>query len=304
MPEDNGVREDNGVTPPVQDDAAADDTDSRDVSGPDGGGTRGRVVVVTGAARGIGRHLAEAFAAAGDTVYGCSRTGAAGSRPQGSRPEAPAYPVETVDVTDERAVHDWIARVLARSGRIDVLVNNAGVIDDEVPLEESDPEQWWRCVEVNVRGPYLVTRMVLPGMLEAGAGRVLNLNSGAGTRSATRSSAYHAAKTALARLTGATHLSGAGRGVVAFDLAPGVVRTDMTTAMGSHRDRTDWTSPEQVTELALALASGRLDAWSGRMVRAGVDTPADLALRAAVGIPHGARTVALVPWGDDDPLGS
>lgn len=261
---------------------------------PDGG--RGARVVVTGAARGIGRHLADAFARAGDTVYGCSRTGAA----EGS--EAPAYPVEAVDVTDERAVHDWIARVLQRSDHIDVLVNNAGVIDDEVPLEESDPQQWWQCVEVNVRGPYLVTRMVLPGMLEASAGRVINLNSGAGTRSASRASAYHVAKTALARLTGATHLSGAGRGVFAFDLAPGVVRTDMTTAMDSHRDRTQWTSPEEVAELALALASGRLDAWSGRMVRAGADTAADLALRAAVGIPHGARTVGLVPWGDDDPL--
>lgn len=256
-----------------------------------------RVAVVTGAARGIGAHLARGFAAAGYTVVGSSRSGGR-LEVQGADP----IEVASVDVTDERAVHDWIASVRERVERIDVLVNNAGVIDDEVPLEESDPDQWWRSVEVNVRGPYLVTRMVLAGMLEAGAGRIININSGSGTRAGSVATAYNVGKSALGRITGSTHASGAGRGVYAFDLAPGVVRTDMTNAMAAHRDRTEWTEPGQVVELALALASGRLDAWSGRMVRAGADTPGDLAMRAAVGIPEQARTIALIPWGDDDPL--
>ncbi|WP_084343758.1 SDR family oxidoreductase [Piscicoccus intestinalis] len=256
-----------------------------------------RVAVVTGAARGIGAHLARGFAAAGYTVVGSSRSGGR-LEVQGADP----IEVASVDVTDERAVHDWIASVRERVERIDVLVNNAGVIDDEVPLEESDPDQWWRSVEVNVRGPYLVTRMVLSGMLEAGAGRIININSGSGTRAGSVATAYNVGKSALGRITGSTHASGAGRGVYAFDLAPGVVRTDMTNAMAAHRDRTEWTEPGQVVELALALASGRLDAWSGRMVRAGADTPGDLAMRAAVGIPEQARTIALIPWGDDDPL--
>lgn len=88
----------------------------------------------------------------------------------------------------------------------------------------------------------------------------------------------------------------------AFDLAPGVVRTDMTNAMDAHRERTDWTEPEQVEALALALADGRLDAWSGRMVRVGADTPERLRRRAEQGLPDEARTVGLIPWGDDDPL--
>ncbi len=240
------------------------------------------VAVVTGASRGIGQHLADAFAAAGYAVE------------RGSRSVA--------DVTDRSAVQAWVSDIVARHGRVEVLVNNAGVIDAEVPLSQSDPDEWWRTMEVNVRGPYLVTRAVLPGMLAAGSGRVVNLASGAGLRPGAVSSAYNASKTALARVTGSTHLEGWHRGVRAFDLAPGVVRTDMTTSMTAHRDRTEWTSPAEVAELALALCSGALDAWSGRMVRAGADTPASLAARAARGLGEHDRQITLVPWGDEDPL--
>lgn len=256
------------------------------------------VVVITGAARGIGAHLTGAFARAGHEVYGCSRSGGTLS----ADGPTPQLAIDAVDVTDERSVHDWVAGILERAGRIDVLVNNAGLIDEEVPIEESDPQQWWRCVEVNVRGPYLLTRMVLPGMLAAGAGRIININSGAGTKPGAVASAYNVGKTAVARITGSTHASGSGRGVYAFDLAPGVVRTDMTEAMQAHRDRTEWTEPAQVEELALALAGGRLDAWSGRMVRAGADTVDGLTGRAESGLPETARTVGLIPWGEDDPL--
>lgn len=266
-----------------------------------------RVAVVTGAARGIGAHLARAFARAGYIVRGCSRTGGSVSLDDGaaSGADSPggALTIDAVDVTDERAVHDWVADILAEHGSIDVLVNNAGVIDTEVPIEESDPAQWWHTVEVNVRGAYLPTRMILPGMLAQGSGQIINLNSGSGTRPGAVASAYNVSKTALARITGSVALSGADSGVTAFDLAPGVVRTDMTASMTAHRDRTEWTTPQQVTALALALASGELDAWSGRMVRAGVDTPDSLrAVTDGPGLTQSARTVGLLPYGSQDPL--
>ncbi|KQZ87722.1 SDR family oxidoreductase [Phycicoccus sp. Root563] len=241
------------------------------------------VVVVTGASRGIGRHLADAFEQAG---YAVERGSSA-----------------VADVTDRVAVERWVGEVLGRHGRIDVLVNNAGVIDTEVPIHEADPEEWWRTMEVNVRGPFLVTHAVLPHMVAAGSGRVINVNSGAGVRPGAVASAYNASKTALARLTGSTDLAGRDHGVFAFDLAPGVVRTDMTEAMVAHVSRTEWTDPGEVTALALALAAGEHDVWSGRMVRAGVDTPASLRDRAAGGLDAADRTITLVPWGDDDPLG-
>jgi NAD(P)-dependent dehydrogenase (short-subunit alcohol dehydrogenase family) len=240
------------------------------------------VAVVTGASRGIGLHIAE----------GLERAGYAAER--GSRAVA--------EVTDAAAVERWVADIADRHGRIDLVVNNAGVIDAEVPIEESDADEWWRTMEVNVLGPYLVTRFVMPHMVRAGGGRIVNLNSGAGTRAGEVASAYNVSKTALARITGSTHLSGTAHGIRAFDLAPGVVRTDMTLSMRAHEGRTEWTSPEEVVELVLALASGDLDAWSGRMVRAGVDTPASLRERAARGLGDADRTIALRPWGDDDPL--
>ena len=139
--------------------------------------------------------------------------------------------------------------------------------------------------------------------LSAGGGRVINLNSGAGTAERAELSAYTASKSALARITGSTHLAGWVLGIRAFDLSPGVVRTRMTLSMDLHRDRTQWTEPADVANLALALASGDLDAWSGRFVRAGVDTPASLRERAALGLDDAARTLRLRPWGSSDPLG-
>lgn len=239
------------------------------------------VALVTGASRGIGRFLADALEEAGWTVE------------RGSSAVA--------DVTDDEAVRRWVDDVLERRGRIDLLVNNAGVIDTEAPLEESDPEDWWRTIEVNVRGPYLVTRAVLPHLLAQGSGRVINLNSGSGTKPSETSTAYNVGKTALGRITGSTHLSGQEHGVVAFDFAPGVVRTDMTLSMPRHDDRTEWTDPADVVELFLALAHGRLDAWSGRMVRAGEDTIASLEAAGSSLAPQ-ARTVGLIPYGDGDPL--
>lgn len=239
------------------------------------------VAVVTGASRGIGRHIAEALAGAGYLVERGSRA--------------------TAEITDPRAVEGWVADILGRHGRVDVLVNNAGVIDAEVSLLDSDPDEWWRTIEVNLRGPYLMTRAVLPAMVEAGRGRIVNVNSGAAYRNGDSATAYNVGKGALARLTAATALN-APRGVRAFDLAPGVVRTDMTTAMQAHRGRTEWTEPAAVTALVLAIAAGELDDWNGRLVRAGLDTPASLRERAAAGLGADARTLGLIPWGADDPL--
>jgi NAD(P)-dependent dehydrogenase (short-subunit alcohol dehydrogenase family) len=240
------------------------------------------VAVVTGASRGIGHHIATALEQSGYAVE------------RGSRAVA--------EVTDRLAVERWVRDIVARQGRIDLLVNNAGVIDAEVPLPDSDPDEWWRTMEVNVLGPYLLTRAVLPHMVAAGGGRVVNLNSGAANRPGHVASAYNASKTALARLTGSTHLAGRAHGIRAFDLAPGVVRTDMTESMRAHIGRTQWTSVDEVTDLVLALAGGELDDWSGRMVRAGADTPATLAERASEGLRDADRTITLQLWGAEDPL--
>jgi len=110
----------------------------------------------------------------------------------------------TLDVTDEVAVGDAVGAVLASWGRIDLLVNCAGSIELEVPLWEAEVDQWWSVITTNVRGPFLMTRAVVPAMIAAGGGRVINLNSGASTAERADLSAYSASKSALARITGST----------------------------------------------------------------------------------------------------
>lgn len=239
------------------------------------------VAVVTGASRGIGRFIADALEDAGYAVE------------RGSTATAP--------VTDLEAVTAWVEEILERQGRIDVLVNNAGIIDAEVDLFSSDPEQWWGVQEVNVRGAYLMTWLVGRAMLNQGGGRIVNVNSGAALRPGLDASAYNVSKTALARVTGSTHVAGWARGIRAFDLMPGVVRTDMTEAMQAHVGRTEWTAAEEVTDLVLALVSGDLDAWSGRFVRAGVDT-VDALRQQADALGERDRTLGLIPYAPTDPL--
>jgi NAD(P)-dependent dehydrogenase (short-subunit alcohol dehydrogenase family) len=191
--------------------------------------------------------------------------------------------------------------VTAELGPVTLLVNNAGSIDAaEVPLWETDPDQWWAVVESQVRGPYLLARAAVPGMVAAGGGRVIGLGSGLGTRGSDVYSAYSAGKSAQMRVTEAIDLAGAAAGVRAFDLAPGVVDTEMTRAMPMHAGRTDWTAPADVVALAVAIAAGELDQWSGRFLRAGADQ-LDV-LRATT--PRGdARRLRLRPYGDTDPVG-
>ncbi|MBM6399373.1 SDR family oxidoreductase [Phycicoccus sp. MQZ13P-5] len=260
-----------------------DDGDVTPVPDTEAGAGRGGhlVAVVTGASRGIGRAIANALEDDGWVVE------------RGSSTVAP--------MTDRAALTAWVDEIVERQGRIDLLVNNAGVMDAEVDLFASDPDEWWHQQEVNVRGVYLMTWLVAPHMVAAGGGRVVNLNSGAGRVPGELASGYNVSKAALARITGATHLAGRDRGIRAFDLMPGVVRTDMTAVMDAHADRTDWTSAEDVAAFVLVLASGALDAFSGRFVRVGDDTVESLQAMAARGLDDRERTLDLV-LRPDDPL--
>lgn len=263
-----------------------------------------RVAVVTGASRGIGAVIARALADDGYAVCLLARDGSAAAAVADEIGSLGGLAMSrSVDVTDEVRVGDVVDAVLSSWGQIDLLVNNAGSIEAELPLWEADVDQWWSVVTTNVRGPFLMTRAVVPHMIATGGGRIINLNSGAGTAERAELSAYCASKSALARITGGTHLAGWAHGIRAFDLAPGTVRTEMTLSMQLHRGRTHWTDPADVTNLVLALASGELDAWSGRFVRAGVDTPATLSERAGLGLDDDARTLRLRPWGPSDPWG-
>jgi NAD(P)-dependent dehydrogenase (short-subunit alcohol dehydrogenase family) len=260
----------------------------------------GQVALVTGASTGIGRHLVEALASRGMAVAGLARgeerlraAMAEVADATGGRTLA-----VTADVTDRASVEAAVAEVVAQLGQIDLLVNNAGLIDElEVPLWEADPDQWWDVVSSHVKGGFLLSRAVVPWMVLRNRGRVVNLASGMSVRARPEYSAYSVAKTGLMRMTEALAAALEGSDVRAFDVSPGVVDTPMTRAMAMWQGFEDWTPPEKVVELVTAIAAGDLDAWSGRFLRAGAD---DLETVRDVRPEDAARQLRLQPYADDD----
>jgi len=279
------------------------------VAAPGGVVPPARTALVTGASRGIGRAVALGLARAGLDVALVARDAARLAEvAREVRGLGRAALVLPADVTDGAAVAAAVRAAEASPatgglGSVDLLVNNAGRIDAEVPLWEADPDEWWSVLETNVRGPFLLARHVVPGMLARRGGRVVDLNSGAGSHDNADATAYNASKTALMRLGAGLHAAGHGWGLRVLEVAPGVVRTDMTGAMRAHEGRTDWTLVERTVDLVTAFARGDLDACSGWFVRASHDTPESLVSLAREASAPAARRLRVQPAADDDPLG-
>ena len=266
-----------------------------------------RTALVTGAGRGIGRAVSLYLARHGYALGLVGRTrGHLDAVADEVRALGAPAVVAAADVVDATAVLDAVGRVeagLVSWGGIGLLVNGAGVIERaEVPLAQDDVDDAWRVIEVNVRGPLLMTHAVLPAMLTRGSGRVLNVNSGSGFRPPEVYTGYGISKGALARLTTAVHRQYFAAGIRSLDLAPGVVVTDMTLAMPMHDGRTQWNDPGEAAELVRAFGDGELDELSGRFVRAGIDTPASLRAATDRIVETDARTLRIPTWGPDDPL--
>ena len=234
------------------------------------------VAVVTGGGRGIGRGIALGLAAAGWQVAVLARSAhqlAETVDLSGGRILA-----VTADVAQPPAVKAMAREVEEKLGLADLLVNNAATVDPLGPFLETDPGEWWRCQEVNVRGPMLCCRELLPGMIARRAGRIINLVSGAGCQAFADLSAYVVSKTALIRFSEQLALELRPHGVSVFPIRPGLVRTAMVEG-ARHRlpfiqqlidDGWEFTA-EEVAALVLALASGRADSLSGRLFSVGDD---------------------------------
>jgi len=268
----------------------------------------GRVALVTGAGRGLGRAMATRLAAAGAHVAAVART--AEQLAQTERMITSAGGVARTfiaDVTDVDAVARMVDDVERALGPIDVLVNNAGHGGTPGPVWELDPDDWWRTQTVNVRGPFLCMRAALARMVPRGSGRIVNVSSRAGNVGIPYASAYATSKVALTRLTEIAAAEAKPHGVHVFAIEPGTVRTAMTERLLESAAGRTWlpwyretfdtgrdASPDDGAALVARLAAGHADALAGRFLSRADDLDALVAEAEAI-VRDGRLVLRLVP---------
>lgn len=205
--------------------------------------TEGRVAMVSGASRGIGRAIADRLAALGYSV-------SAGMRSPDPSNDGERWMAHSYDAETEGSAEDWVADTVARWGRIDVVVNAAG-INPRVRVKDDEEESLDLMWRVNVKGPLRVVRAALPHLEASGEGRVVNLGSLAGKRVASNVG-YAMSKFAVVALTHGIRREGRAAGVRATVVCPGYVATDMTLK-DDEILRADMTQPQDLAELVATI---------------------------------------------------
>jgi NAD(P)-dependent dehydrogenase (short-subunit alcohol dehydrogenase family) len=249
----------------------------------DGHPLDGMVALVSGGGRGVGRLLGARLAGAGAAVGLIARSAdelaaAAGeiNRAGGTAAAAAA------DVADHRAAAAAVSELRHQLGAADVLINNAGISGPVGPLWQAQVAEWWRAIEVNLGGAFVLTQLALEHMIPAGKGRIINITSYAGVYRWPLLSAYAASKAALVKLTETLAEETRPHGVSVFSVDPGLLPIGLGEAAlkASAGGRTPegrvqrWirdqlaagrgADPEEAARLILTLASGRADRLSGR----------------------------------------
>ena len=244
----------------------------------------GQVAAITGGGRGLGRAIALALGDAGAAVAVCARSGdeirnvARDISSLGGRALA-----VVCDVARRSEVERMVRTVEESLGPVDLLVNNAGVFGPVGALADTDPDTWWRVMEVNLRGPLYCSRAVLPGMITRGHGRIINVSTSAALAAVPMLSAYVVSKTALYRFSENLAAETRAQGVMVFCVTPGLVRTAMS-------------------ESAQSCGEPTIEQWFSKAFADEKDVPADVPAGRVVYLASGAAealTVRAIPMSDD-----
>jgi 3-oxoacyl-[acyl-carrier protein] reductase len=240
---------------------------------------RGKVALVTGGSRGIGRAVAREFAARGATVAVQFRADrAAATETMASLGVAGGHLALQADLADPEQARALVGRVVGELGRVDVLVNNAGIYEEHSVLQTSYEdwvEVWRRTIDVNLLGPANLIHAVAPHMLAAGGGRIVNVSSRGAFRGEPRYPAYGASKAGLNSLGQSMARALGGHGIYVTTVAPGFVETDMAAPFleGPEGDAIRAQSPlgraataEEVARVVVFLATPGAESTTGAVV--------------------------------------
>jgi 3-oxoacyl-[acyl-carrier protein] reductase len=228
----------------------------------------GMIALVTGANRGIGRQISLDLAAAGATVVVSARNVASLAEVSDQIESAGGHcDCVSLDVTQEQMVGSVVDDIVSIHGRIDLLVNNAGIDADSQYPWDLPVDEWWAVQEVNVRGVYLCTQAVMRHMARQRSGRIVDIGSLAGASPNPGAASYSVSKAALFRWNSCLAAAAKDFGVSAFIISPGLVATDMTDRpQFANIPEDQWVPIEKSGELVVELASGIADRLSGRFI--------------------------------------
>lgn len=231
----------------------------------------GKTAIVTGASKGIGAATARHLADLGAHVVLAARSNGAiadlAAEIESTGGKAVAVPT---DVADNDAVEALVKAATDATGRLDLLVNNAGLIDPIARIMDSDPSAWGTVIDVNVKGVYHGLRHAMPVMAAQGGGTIVNISSGAANSFLEGWSHYCASKAAVLRLTGVAHKEAHGQGIRVVGLSPGTVATEMQEQIRDSGinpvSQLSWDkhiSPDWVAKAVGYLTTPAADKWLG-----------------------------------------
>lgn len=231
------------------------------------GGLSGRVVVVTGATGGLGSAVVQEFAR---TEARLVLVGRSADRPEGlveevGLPDERALPVPA-DVTQEEEVERLVGAVLARWGRLDVLLNTVGGWTGGKPVWETPVEAWDRLMALNLRSAFLLSRAVLPPMLEAGWGRIVHVASKTAVAPRAKQAGYAVSKMGLVTLVEVIGAEVKGTGVTANVILPSIIDTPANRRMMPKADPAKWVPPERIAATMRFLCSDAAAAINGARI--------------------------------------
>ncbi|EOL45453.1 3-oxoacyl-ACP reductase [Enterococcus phoeniculicola] len=235
----------------------------------------GKTILATGAGSGIGYAQARAFLEQGAFVYGLDQQSVLMLQLKEDYPATFAFQVG--DVKEASVLSLTVAACLERFGKIDILLNTAGILDGYRPLLETSEELWDELMEVDLKSVYRLTKLVLPEMIERGNGTIINMASIASVVAGGGGIAYTTAKHAVAGFTKQLALDYASKGIHVNAIAPGAIQTPMNQAdfagdgamakwVENETPVKRWAQPEEVAALTLFLASEQSSYMQGTLV--------------------------------------